>query len=108
MTGQDQILSEDIVRITPQQWGLFFGLSVMGMLAFFLYTMALYLICPTIHSFIQSFQIVISFGLQILIMKEMASPLTICGGSLVFVSVVAISLEDFVVEKFPRKIQTYL
>ncbi len=104
MSEDNQILSGEISEILPRQWGLFFGMAIIGILAFFLRTKSLHMINPTMHSFVQSLEIVLAFCLEVFVMKHTPCLESIFGASLVIVSVIFVALEESLLTKLPKPI----
>ena len=61
-----------------------------------------FLIAPSI---LRSLEIVFGFGFQVFVMHQIPTVLSLIGAGLVLISIIAISLQDFVTIHLPRRIQ---
>ena len=82
---------------------LFFGRSY-GSTIFFrdllTFKIRTFLIAPS-----RSLEIVFGFGFQVLVMHQIPTILSLIGAGLVLISIIAISLQDFVTTHLPQRIQ---
>lgn len=100
-----RIFSIQIVDIAAWEWGLIFGMAILGIFAYFSITKALQLIDPTIVSVLRSTEILLGFFVQVVIMNQIPNTFAIVGASLVFLSIIMIALEANIVRRLPLYIR---
>ena len=99
------VLSPKIVEIPLSHWLAFGLISIGGIIGFFCMTKSLQLIDPTLVTFLRALEIILGYGLQIVIMGQVPSIISISGGLIVVFSVIAMGLYAKIHSKIPEYIQ---
>ena len=80
-------------------------MALAGILSYFCMTKSLQMIDPTIVAFVRALEIVFAYVAQIVIMHQLPNLLAIIGGSCVLISVLAMALQQKIVDFIPEKIR---
>ena len=75
------------------------------MLGYFCKTKSLQMIDPTLVAFIRSLEIVFGFVCQVAILHQIPTVLSLVGAGFVLTSVLAISLQDILMEYIPERVR---
>ena len=102
---QRQILSYDFLSIDVYIWLAFFGMALAGILSFFFVTRSLQLIDPTIVAFVRALEIVFAYVAQVTILQQIPTTLAIIGAGCVMGSVLAVALQQKILQLVPSKIR---
>jgi len=99
------MLSHHIIEIPYTHWIAYFGIALTGMLGFFFMTKALQMIDPTVVAFIRSLEIIFGYVFQVVVMQQIPTVLSLVGTGLVLISIIAISLQNVVMNLIPERIR---
>eukprot|EP00094_Tigriopus_californicus_P007511 TCALIF_07231-PA protein Name:"Similar to SLC35G1 Solute carrier family 35 member G1 (Homo sapiens)" AED:0.22 eAED:0.23 QI:0/0/0/0.66/1/1/3/0/777 len=105
---KQRIFSVEIVDIAAWEWGLIFGMAILGIFAYFSITKALQLIDPTVVSVLRSTEILLGFFVQVIVMNQIPNSFSIAGASIVFLSIIMIAMEGNIVRRLPLRIRANL
>jgi drug/metabolite transporter (DMT)-like permease len=100
-----KMLSHEILQIPYTHWIAYVGIAISGMTGFFCMTKALKMVDPTLVAFLRSLEIVFGFIFQIAVMKQIPTVLALSGAGMVLISIIAVSLQDFIMVYIPEKIR---
>ena len=88
-----RMLSTQIFEITYTEWLLLLGISLSGLTGYFCMTKSLQKIDPTCVAFVRSLEIIFGYIVQITILGQIPTVLSLSGAILVFIAVAAYSLQ---------------
>lgn len=95
----DRFFTQDIYKITGNEWGICIGLALIGMVGFGCTIYSLIMIPPSTAATLRTSQIIVAFIAQIIIMNNIPAVLDIMGASLIFVAAMAITFEPMIQRK---------
>ena len=96
-----KMLSADILTITYTEWLLYCGIAVLGLIGYFCMTKSLQMIDPTLVAFVRSLEIIFGYVVQITILRQIPTILSLTGAILVFASVTAFSMQYRIMALIP-------
>ena len=99
------LLSPKIVEIPVSNWLAFGLISIGGIVGFFCMTKSLQLIDPTLVAFLRALEIILGYAVQIVIMGQVPSVISMSGAFVVLFSVIAMALYAKVRNKIPESIR---
>ena len=99
------LLSSKIVEIPVSHWLAFGFISIGGIVGFFCMTKSLQLIDPTLVAFLRALEIILGYAVQIVIMGQVPSVISMSGAFVVLFSVIAMALYAKVRNKIPESIR---
>ena len=99
------LLSPKIVEIPGTHWLAFGLISIGGIIGFFCMTKSLQLIDPTLVAFLRALEIILGYAVQIVIMGQVPSIISISGAFIVLFSVIAMALYSKIYNKIPESIR---
>ena len=99
------LLSPKIVEIPVSHWLAFGLISIGGIIGFFCMTKSLQLIDPTLVAFLRALEIILGYAVQIVIMGQVPSIISMSGAFVVLFSVIAMALYAKVRNKIPESIR---
>ena len=97
------ILSSRIISICLMDWLGLLAVALLGVSAIFMLNFAIELSNPVLVSFVRVFDIVVSYGVQVIVLKDSPGILGIFGSTLVITSVSLLSFESSFIDKVPQK-----
>jgi len=98
LLSDGRILSKDIVNISLEDWLLFIGLAVSGLMAFTCLTAALKLISPNLVSSLRTLELVFAFTAQSLVTGQDPEMLPCLGGFLILAGVLTLTFQERILE----------
>ena len=99
------LLSPKIVEIPVSHWLAFGLISIGGIVGFFCMTKSLQLIDPTLVAFLRALEIILGYAVQIVIMGQVPSIISMSGAFIVLFSVIAMALYAKIHDKIPESIR---
>ena len=99
------MLSPEIVNIPSTHWLAFVLMAFAGICAYFCMTRSLQMIDPTIVAFVRALEIPMAYFVQVAFMHQVPTQLSIVGGCLVMLSVLAMALQTKILTIVPDKIK---
>ena len=96
-----RMLSDRVLEVTLTEWLLYSGLAITGLIGYFCMTKSLQMIDPTCVAFVRSLEIIFGYIVQITILGQIPSVLSLSGAVLVFVSVASYSLQYRIMAVIP-------
>ena len=96
-----RMLSNRVLEVTLTEWLLYSGLAITGLIGYFCMTKSLQMIDPTCVAFVRSLEIIFGYIVQITILGQIPSVLSLSGAVLVFVSVASYSLQYRIMAVIP-------
>ena len=96
-----RMLSTEIFQVTYTEWLLLFGLAISGLIGYFCMTKSLQMIDPTCVAFVRSLEIIFGYIVQITILGQIPSILSLSGAIIVFIAVAAYSLQYRIMAVIP-------
>ena len=96
-----RMLSTEIFEVSYTEWLLLFGLAISGLIGYFCMTKSLQMIDPTCVAFVRSLEIIFGYIVQITILGQIPSVLSLSGAILVFMAVAAYSLQYRIMAVIP-------
>ena len=100
-----KILGPHITEVTWMEWMSLLGITMSGLIGYFCMTKSLQMIDPTTVAFIRALEIIFGYAFQIIIMHQLPTLLSIAGASLVLISILAITLQNYLLSIIPNKIK---
>ena len=97
-----RMLSTEIFEVSYTEWLLLFGLAISGLIGYFCMTKSLQMIDPTCVAFVRSLEIIFGYIVQITILGQIPSVLSLSGAILVFMAVAAYSLQYRIMAVIPN------
>ena len=92
-----------IGQITSEEWGWIFLVGFLSILAFWGQMASLQLIAASTLGSLQALEVLFAYFVQIVVMNQSASILSLIGSAIVMISVTAISVTDKLVDLFTQK-----
>ena len=99
------LLSPKIVEIPVSNWLAFGLISIGGIVGFFCMTKSLQLIDPTLVAFLRALEIILGYAVQIVIMGQVPSVISMSGAFVVLFSVIAMALYAKIHNKIPESVR---
>ncbi len=100
-----RLLGPKVVDIPLEDWVAFAFIGLSGICAYFCLTKSLQMIDPTVVAFVRALEIIFAYMMQIAIMHQTPSTLSLVGASLVMLSVSAIALQNKFMAMVPEKLR---
>ena len=103
-TGEQMLLSKDIVFIDAYYWlGLFLS-GLCTVVAIFVGTISIQMIGPVLQSFVRTSGLINAYVIQVIFFSDSLDPVKIVGAGCILIAILALPFEDTVVRKMPEGI----
>jgi len=90
----DRFFSSDITNISSLEWTYHIGISISGIIGFFLGFKSLQMIPPATVSTLRSTEIIVACVINVILTRTIPEPFQIIGSSLVFLAVLSLIFEE--------------